>query len=126
MSTPASNPEPVAVAVAGQLGLGALALTTFVCFWATAAARHVAAGHGARVAFHREGEPGDTRTITSAELTQEVCRAAHALQAPGVHTGDRVAIFMPMIPDTAVAMPAFARSGAPYTVATSAPSPTPR
>ncbi|MCD9880467.1 acetate--CoA ligase [Streptomyces guryensis] len=78
--------------------------------------RHVAAGHGDRVAFHWEGEPGDTRTITYAELTQEVCRAANALQALGVHSGDRVAIYMPMIPETVVAMLACARIGAPHTV----------
>jgi acetyl-CoA synthetase len=78
--------------------------------------RHVAAGLGERVAFHWEGEPGDTRTITYAELTAEVCRAANALQALGVRTGDRVAIYMPMIPETVVAMLACARIGAPHTV----------
>ena len=78
--------------------------------------RHVAAGHGDRIAFHWEGEPGDTRTITYAELTQEVCRAANALQALGLHSGDRVAIYMPMIPETVVAMLACARIGAPHTV----------
>ncbi|WP_405672742.1 acetate--CoA ligase [Streptomyces sp. NBC_01530] len=78
--------------------------------------RHVAAGLGDRVAFHWEGEPGDTRTLTYAELTQEVCRAANALQSLGVHAGDRVAIYMPMIPETVVAMLACARIGAPHTV----------
>ncbi|MFC8511867.1 acetate--CoA ligase [Streptomyces sp. NPDC057257] len=78
--------------------------------------RHVAAGHGDRVAFHWEGEPGDTRTITYAELTAEVCRAANALQALAVGAGDRVAIYMPMIPETVVAMLACARIGAPHTV----------
>ncbi|MFF9210362.1 MULTISPECIES: acetate--CoA ligase [unclassified Streptomyces] len=78
--------------------------------------RHVAAGLGERVAFHWEGEPGDTRTITYAELTAEVCRAANALQGLGVRTGDRVAIYMPMIPETVVAMLACARIGAPHTV----------
>ncbi|MCX5055144.1 MULTISPECIES: acetate--CoA ligase [unclassified Streptomyces] len=78
--------------------------------------RHVAAGLGDRVAFHWEGEPGDTRTLTYAELTQEVCRAANALESLGVHAGDRVAIYMPMIPETVVAMLACARVGAPHTV----------
>ncbi|MEU3842318.1 acetate--CoA ligase [Streptomyces sp. NPDC028635] len=78
--------------------------------------RHVAAGLGDRVAFHWEGEPGDTRTITYADLTAEVCRAANALLSLGVRTGDRVAIYMPMIPETVVAMLACARIGAPHTV----------
>ncbi|MFJ9905722.1 acetate--CoA ligase [Streptomyces sp. NPDC101152] len=78
--------------------------------------RHVAAGLGERVAFHWEGEPGDTRTITYADLTAEVCRAANALQSLGVRTGDRVAIYLPMIPETVVAMLACARIGAPHTV----------
>ncbi|MBA8793994.1 acetyl-CoA synthetase [Friedmanniella endophytica] len=78
--------------------------------------RHVEAGHGDRVAFHWEGEPGDTRTITYAELTDEVCRAANALTELGVRAGDRVAIYMPMIPEAAVAMLACARIGAPHTV----------
>ncbi|MEU9392915.1 acetate--CoA ligase [Streptomyces sp. NPDC048324] len=78
--------------------------------------RHVAAGNGDRVAFHWEGEPGDTRTLTYADLKDEVCRAANALVSLGVHTGDRVAIYMPMIPETVVAMLACARIGAPHTV----------
>jgi acetyl-CoA synthetase len=78
--------------------------------------RHVEAGHGDRVAFHFEGEPGDTRTITYAELRAEVCRAANALLALGVEAGDRVAIYMPMIPETAIAMLACARIGAPHSV----------
>ncbi len=78
--------------------------------------RHVDAGHGDRVAFHFEGEPGDTRTITYAELQTEVCRAANALLALGVQAGDRVAIYMPMIPETAIAMLACARIGAPHSV----------
>ncbi|MEW1912616.1 acetate--CoA ligase [Kitasatospora sp. NPDC085895] len=78
--------------------------------------RHVEAGHGDRVAFHWEGEPGDTRTITYAELKDAVCRAANALAELGVAAGDRVAIYMPMIPETAVAMLACARIGAPHTV----------
>jgi acetyl-CoA synthetase len=79
--------------------------------------RHVAAGKGDKVAFHWEGEPeGDTRTITYAELKDEVCKAANALTELGVSAGDRVAIYMPMIPETAVAMLACARIGAPHTV----------
>ena len=78
--------------------------------------RHVAAGRGDRVAYHWEGEPGDTRTITYAQLLREVCRAANALTELGVRKGDRVAIYMPMIPETVVAMLACARLGAPHTV----------
>ena len=63
-----------------------------------------------------EGEPGDTRTITYAELLAEVCRAANALTELGVGKGDRVAIYLPMIPETVVAMLACARLGAPHTV----------
>jgi acetyl-CoA synthetase len=78
--------------------------------------RHVEAGRGDKVAFHWEGEPGDTRTITYAELLREVCRAANALTDLGVGKGDRVAIYMPMIPETVIAMLACARLGAPHTV----------
>jgi len=78
--------------------------------------RHVAAGHGDVVAYHWEGEPGDTRTITYAELTKMVCQAANALTELGVRTGDRVMIYMPMIPETVVAMLACARIGAPHSV----------
>ncbi len=73
--------------------------------------RHVEAGHGDRVAYYWEGEPGDTRTITYAELHREVCRAANALASLGLVAGDRVAIYMPMIPETVVAMLACARLG---------------
>ncbi|HET7328126.1 MAG TPA: acetate--CoA ligase [Nocardioidaceae bacterium] len=78
--------------------------------------RHVEAGRGDKVAFHFEGEPGDTRTITYADLQGEVCQAANALLELGVQAGDRVAIYMPMIPETVVAMLACARIGAPHTV----------
>jgi acetyl-CoA synthetase len=78
--------------------------------------RHVEAGKGDKVAFHFEGEPGDTRTITYADLHTEVCRAANALTELGVNTGDRVAIYLPMIPETVMAMLACARIGAPHTV----------
>ncbi len=78
--------------------------------------RHVEAGNGEKVAYHWEGEPGDTRTITYAELKDEVSKAANALVELGVKAGDRVAIYMPMIPETVVAMLACARLGAPHTV----------
>jgi acetyl-CoA synthetase len=78
--------------------------------------RHLAAGRGDRVAFHWEGEPGDTRTITYADLHAEVCKAANALISLGVVRGEKVAIYMPMIPETVVAMLACARLGAPHTV----------
>ncbi|MEV0454764.1 acetate--CoA ligase [Catellatospora methionotrophica] len=78
--------------------------------------RHLANGLGDRVAIHWEGEPGDTRTITYADLHAEVCRAANALTGLGVNAGDRVAIYMPMIPEAAVAMLACARIGATHSV----------
>src|SRR4051794_15799048 len=78
--------------------------------------RHVEAGHGDQVAYHWEGEPGDTRAITYAELKDEVSKAANALIELGVRTGDRIAIYMPMIPETVIAMLACARLGAPHTV----------
>jgi acetyl-CoA synthetase len=78
--------------------------------------RHVEAGLGGRVAFYWEGEPGDTRTVTYAGLQREVCRAANALVEIGVRAGSKVAIYMPMIPETVVAMLACARLGAPHTV----------
>ena len=78
--------------------------------------RHVAAGRGNRVAFQFEGEPGDTRTITYAELLVDVKKAANALTEIGVKAGDRVAVYMPMIPEAAVAMLACARIGAAHSV----------
>jgi acetyl-CoA synthetase len=78
--------------------------------------RHVEAGHGEQVAYHWEGEPGDTRTITYAELKDEVCKAANALVELGVRAGDRVAIYLPMIPEAVVAMLACARIGAVHMV----------
>jgi acetyl-CoA synthetase len=78
--------------------------------------RHVAEGHGDRVALHFEGEPGDTRTLTYADLQREVSRAANALTALGVQTGDRVAIYLPLIPEAVIAMLACARIGAPHSV----------
>jgi acetyl-CoA synthetase len=79
--------------------------------------RHVENGKGDKVAFYWEGEPeDDTREITYSQLKDEVCQAANALTELGVETGDRVAIYMPMIPETVVAMLACARIGAPHTV----------
>ena len=78
--------------------------------------RHVATGRGNRVAFHFEGEPGDTRTITYSDLLVDVKKAANALTEIGVKAGDRVAIYMPMIPEAAVAMLACARIGAAHSV----------
>ncbi|MEY4967885.1 MAG: hypothetical protein RIQ73_584 [Actinomycetota bacterium] len=78
--------------------------------------RHVAQGRGDRVAFYFEGEPGDTRTFTYAQLLIEVKKAANALIEIGITAGDRVAIYMPMIPEAAIAMLACARIGAPHSV----------
>jgi acetyl-CoA synthetase len=78
--------------------------------------RHVEAGKGDRVAYHWEGEPGDKRTITYQELLDEVCRCANALKELGVKRGDRVAIYMPMIPELPIAMLACTRVGAAHTV----------
>ena len=78
--------------------------------------RHVEAGRGDRVAFHWEGEPGDTRTITYADLLAEVQRFANVLKGLGVEKGDRVAVYMPMIPELAVTVLACARIGAPHSV----------
>jgi len=79
--------------------------------------RHVEAGRGDKVAYHWVGEPADdTRTITYADLQREVNKASNALVELGVQTGDRVAIYMPMIPETVIAMLACARLGAPHTV----------
>ncbi len=78
--------------------------------------RHVAAGRGDRVAYYFEGEPGDRRVITYGDLLIEVCRCANAMKELGVKRGDRVAIYMPMIPELPIAMLACARLGAPHTV----------
>ncbi len=79
--------------------------------------RHVEAGRGDRVAFYWVGEPeGDNRTITYADLQRLVCQAANALSELGVGAGDRVAIYMPMVPEAVVAMLACARLGAPHSV----------
>jgi acetyl-CoA synthetase len=78
--------------------------------------RHVAEGHGGRIAFHFEGEPGDTRDISYAQLLTDVSKAANALTEMGITSGDRVAIYMPLIPEAAVAMLACARIGAIHSV----------
>ncbi|NQX27269.1 acetate--CoA ligase [Microbacteriaceae bacterium VKM Ac-2854] len=78
--------------------------------------RHVLAGLGDRVAIHWEGEPGDTRTITYGELTAEVKRTANLLASLGVGEGDRVAIYLPMIPEAVISMLAVARIGAIHSV----------
>jgi acetyl-CoA synthetase len=78
--------------------------------------RHVRAGRGERVAFHWEGEPGDTRTITYADLLADVERFANVLIGLGVGLGDRVCIYMPMIPETVVAMLACTRIGAAHSL----------
>lgn len=78
--------------------------------------RHVEAGRGDRVAIHWEGEPGDTRRITYAELLKLTCQAANVLTELGVTAGDRVAIYLPMVPEAVVAMLACARIGATHSV----------
>ncbi|WP_100448676.1 acetate--CoA ligase [Glycomyces xiaoerkulensis] len=100
-----SNPPFAKWFVGGELNVAANCLD-----------RHVEAGHGDRVAIHFEGEPGDSRAVTYAELLDEVKRAANTLLELGVAPGDRVVIYMPMIPEAAVAMLACARVGAPHSV----------
>ena len=78
--------------------------------------RHVEAGLGDKVAYHWEGEPGDTRTITYAELLDEVSRFANVLKGLGLVKGDRIAIYMPMVPELAIAMLACTRIGVAHSV----------
>ncbi|MCT7661750.1 acetate--CoA ligase [Mycobacterium deserti] len=78
--------------------------------------RHVEAGNGDRVAILWEGEPGDSRTLTYAELKTEVCKAANALTDLGLAAGDRAAIYMPMLPEAIIAMLACARLGVLHSV----------
>ncbi|KOV80562.1 acetate--CoA ligase [Nocardia sp. NRRL S-836] len=78
--------------------------------------RHVESGHGDQVAIHWEGEPGDSRAITYAELQREVSKAANALTSLGIGAQDRVAIYMPMVPEAIFAMLACARVGALHNV----------
>ncbi|MFC7572067.1 AMP-binding protein [Klenkia terrae] len=74
--------------------------------------RHVDAGHGDRVAMHWEGEPGDRRTVTYAQLQDDVCRLAHGLTELGIGAGDRVVLYLPVLVQTVVATMACARIGA--------------
>jgi acetyl-CoA synthetase len=78
--------------------------------------RHVLAGHGEQVAYHWEGEPGDTRTITYAQLQADVSQLANALRALGVGKGDRVNIYLGMVPELPISLLACARIGAPHSV----------
>lgn len=78
--------------------------------------RHVENGLGERVAIHFEGEPGDTRSYTYAQLTEEVKKAANAFESLGVAKGDRVAVYLPMIPEAVITMLACARIGAIHSV----------
>ncbi len=78
--------------------------------------RHVLAGNGERIAIHWEGEPGDSRSISYAELTEQVKRAANVMAGLGIGQGDRVAVYMPVIPEAVVAMLAIARLGAVHSV----------
>jgi acetyl-CoA synthetase len=78
--------------------------------------RHVRAGRGERIAYYFEGEPGDRWTITYAQLLNDVCRFANGLRKLGVKKGDRVAIYLPMIPELPVALLACARIGAAHSV----------
>ncbi|MBV8170381.1 MAG: acetate--CoA ligase [Candidatus Eremiobacteraeota bacterium] len=78
--------------------------------------RHVKSGHGKQVAFYWEGEPGDTRALSFADLLAETCRLANALKELGVKKGDRVAIYMGMVPELTAALLACARIGAIHSV----------
>jgi len=78
--------------------------------------RHLATKTRDKVALIWEGEPGDTRTLTYAELHHEVCKAANVLKALGVKSGDRVGIYMPLVPELAVAMLACTRIGATHSI----------
>lgn len=77
---------------------------------------HVAAGRGDRIAFHFEGEPGDKRTLTYKDVLDEVCRFANGLKKLGIQKGDRVSIYLPMVPELPIAMLACARIGAVHSV----------
>ncbi|MCP4092957.1 MAG: acetate--CoA ligase [Planctomycetes bacterium] len=86
--------------------------------------RHVAAGNGDRVAFYFEGEPGDARALTYSEVLRDVCRIANGLKSLGVEKGDRVAIYMPMVPELAMTLLACSRIGAIFSVVFAGFSPT--
>ena len=78
--------------------------------------RHIDAGRGDKIAIHWEGEPGDSRDISYSQLHMEVCRLANALKSRGVQKGDRIAVYLPMIPELAIAVLACARIGAVHSV----------
>ena len=78
--------------------------------------RHVEAGYGEQVAIYWEGEPGDRRAITYEQLRQQVCQCANALESLGVQAGDRVMVYLPMIPEAVVSLLACARIGAVHSV----------
>ncbi len=78
--------------------------------------RHIDAGRGEKIAIHWEGEPGDSRDISYSQLHLEVCRLANALKSRGVQKGDRIAVYLPMIPELAIAVLACARIGAVHSV----------
>ncbi len=78
--------------------------------------RHIDAGRGDKIAIHWEGEPGDSRDISYSQLHLEVCRLANALKSRGVQKGDRIAVYLPMIPELAIAVLACARIGAVHSV----------
>ncbi|MFZ9228087.1 MAG: acetate--CoA ligase [Candidatus Nanopelagicales bacterium] len=78
--------------------------------------RHVESGHGDQIAIYFEGEPGDTKTYTYKQLQDEVCKTTNALIELGIKFGDRVAIYLPMIPEAAIAMLSCARIGAIHSV----------
>ena len=78
--------------------------------------RHIDEGRGEKIAIHWEGEPGDSRDISYSQLHLEVCRLANALKSRGVQKGDRIAVYLPMIPELAIAVLACARIGAVHSV----------
>jgi len=86
--------------------------------------RHVDAGNGDRVAFYFEGEPGDTQTLTYADMLAGVCQVANGLKSLGVEKGDRVTLYMPMVPELAMTVLACARIGAIFSVVFAGFSPT--
>ena len=78
--------------------------------------RHLSTWRRNKAALIWEGEPGDTRTLTYQQLHTEVCKFANVLKSKNVQTGDRVALYMPLIPELAIAMLACARIGATHSV----------
>lgn len=86
--------------------------------------RHVNAGHGERVAYYFEGEPGDTQTLTYSDMLAGVCQVANGLKSLGIEKGDRVTLYMPMVPELAMTVLACARIGAIFSVVFAGFSPT--